>query len=191
MDSDFTEKELSSETVFAGKLLIVKKDAVLFPDGREACREYIVHPGAAAIVPLLEGDRLLLVRQYRYPVRAMTLEIPAGKIDGEESPLSCAKRELQEETGYVANEWSYLTLIHPTVGYSTEVIHLFLAEDLEAAEEQLIDDEWTEPVILSLDQALAKIEEGIITDVKTISGVLWAEKLSEGKWEPKRMPSNW
>jgi len=99
MDSDFTEKELSSETVFAGKLLVVKKDTVLFPDGREALREYIVHPGAAAIVPLLEGDRLLLVRQYRYPVRAVTLEIPAGKIDGEESPLSCAKRELQEETG--------------------------------------------------------------------------------------------
>jgi ADP-ribose pyrophosphatase len=191
MDSDFTEKELSSETVFSGKLLVARKDIVAFPDGRKASREYIIHPGAAAIVPLLEGERLLLVRQYRYPIRAVTLEIPAGKIDGEESPLACAKRELQEETGYIANAWSYLSLNHPTVGYSTEAIHLFLAEDLEAAEEQLLDDEWTEPVVMSLDQALSKIREGIITDAKTIVGVLWAEKISEGLWEPKRMPLNW
>lgn len=191
MDSDFTEEGLFSETVFSGKLLVVKKDIVAFPDGRTAGREYIIHPGAAAVVPLLEGERLLLVRQYRYPIRAVTLEIPAGKIDGEESPLACARRELQEETGYIANEWSYLSLTHPTVGYSTEVIHLFLAEDLEAAEEQLLDDEWTEPVVMSLDQALSKIKEGIITDAKTIFGVLWAEKISEGLWEPKRMPLNW
>lgn len=191
MDSDFTEEGLFSETVFSGKLLVVKKDIVAFPDGRKASREYIIHPGAAAIVPLLEGERLLLVRQYRYPIRTVTLEIPAGKIDGEESPLACARRELQEETGYIANAWSYLSLTHPTVGYSTEVIHLFLAEDLEAAEEQLLDDEWTEPVVMSLDQALSKIKEGIITDAKTIFGVLWAEKISEGLWEPKRMPLNW
>jgi len=179
---DLTERSLHSETVFRGDFLKVNRDRVSLPDGRQGVREYIVHPGAVMIVPLLDDGCLLLERQYRHPMGRVMLEFPAGKLDAGESLLNCARRELREETGYRAREWAHAGVLHNAIAYSNEGIQIFFARGLRAGERQLDDGEFLELTTLSaeeLDQACAR---GEVTDAKTLIGLLWLQRWQAGVW---------
>lgn len=180
---DLTETQLSSRSVYCGSLLHVKEDRVALPDGRQATREYIVHPGAVVVVPLLDNGDVIMERQFRYPLRRDLYELPAGKLDPGEDPLSCGQRELLEETGYIAAKWRFLATIHPCIGYSDESMSLYLAEDLTPGEHKRDGDEFLEIFTLSLVEALDWVRCGRITDVKTVIGLFWAEKIAQG-WTP-------
>jgi len=173
-ESDFTEEELSSTPVFRGVLLQVYQDEVRLPDGRTAVREYVKHPGAAMMVALLDDGRVLLVRQFRYPLRRHFIEIPAGKIDAGEAPLDTAKRELREECGYTAARWEHLTTIHPCIGYSDERIELYLARGLEHVGHAPDEEEFLEVLAVPLMEALAWARAGKITEVKAVIGLMLA-----------------
>jgi len=181
-DVDLTETQTGSETVFQGKLLRVKCDAVSLPDGKPATREYVEHDGAVMIIPVLDSGELVMERQYRYALRRHCLEFPAGKIDPGEEPLATGRRELLEETGYAAREWSYVATIHPTVAYSTERILVYLARGLEHVGGKLDDGEFLEVLELPLAALLDRVRTGEITDVKTVIGVFWLEKLLRSEW---------
>jgi ADP-ribose pyrophosphatase len=183
-DASLTETRLSGETVHKGSFLHVKRDVVRLPDGKQATREYVQHPGAVMVIPLFDDGRVLLERQYRYPIGRVMVEYPAGKLDDEEDELACAQRELQEETGYTAREWHFLTRIHPIISYSTEFIDIFLARGLTAGERKLDDGEFLETFVTELPQVTEWIRTGAITDVKTIIGTLWLEKVLAGVWAP-------
>jgi ADP-ribose pyrophosphatase len=177
MPSDFTEKKLASRTAYAGRLLRLNEDEVELPDGGRARREYVLHPGAVVIIPLMDEDTLLLEHQYRYPLQRHFLELPAGKIEAGEPPAETARRELLEETGYLAQRWEFLTTLYPCVGYSDERIELFLAHDLRFEGHPGEDDEFIETLELPIDLALEKVFAREITEAKTILGVLWADRL--------------
>ena len=179
---DLTERRLASRSVFRGRLLDVREDRVALPDGKPSVREYIVHPGAVVIMPLLENGDVLLERQYRYPLQRDFFEFPAGKIDPGEEPLACARRELLEETGYQAGEWRYITTIYPCIGYSDEQLLYYLATDLSFRGEQPDDDEFLEIFRLPLEKALGQVRSGEICEAKTVTGLFWLEKLLRGGW---------
>ena len=174
---DFTEKRLTTRRVYRGVLLDVREDVVRLPGGRSARREYIRHPGAAAVVPFLGRDRVVLVRQFRYPAGRHFYEIPAGKIDKGETPLRTARRELREECGYVAGRWRALATIHPCIGYSDERIAIYVARRLAHVGHAPDEDEHLEAIEMPLAKALRWVREGRITDVKTIVGLMLAAKL--------------
>jgi len=179
---DLTEHTLSSEVIYDGKLLHVRRDRVRLPDGGMADREYIRHPGAVAIIALLDNGELVMERQFRYPLGRDMIELPAGKIDPGEPPLETARRELLEETGYIASEWRHLATMHLAIGYSNEHIEIFLARGLTQKQAELDDEEFLEVFTLPLSRALEWVREGKITDAKTLSGLLWAEKVLGGPW---------
>ena len=179
------ETQLSSEAVFDGALLHVRKDKVKLPNGKTSVREYIKHPGAVAIVPYLENGDVLLLNQFRYPLKKVFIELPAGKIDPGEIPEQTGFRELEEETGYKASELKFLTTIHPCIGYSDEVIYIYEAFGLIEGSKQTDDNEFTEPFILSLDDAIQKVRNGEITDVKTMIGLMSA-KMRKDDHEPQK-----
>jgi ADP-ribose pyrophosphatase len=181
---DLSEHTISSELVFDGKLLKVRRDRVRLPDHGTAEREYIQHPGAAMIIAPLDSGELLMERQYRYPLRREMIELPAGKIDPGEPPLETAKRELREETGYTASDWRHVATIHLAIGYSDERIEIFLARGLKHEGAKLDDEEFLEVIPVPLATALEWVREEKITDAKTISGLFWAEKLLSGGWTP-------
>ncbi|HSC94646.1 MAG TPA: NUDIX hydrolase [Burkholderiales bacterium] len=174
--ADFTERRLSSRTVYRGRLLHVLEDRVRVPDGRLARREYVRHPGAVAMVPFLDPTTVVLVRQYRYPLARHFYEVPAGKIDPGETPLQTARRELREECGYRAARWRHLTTIHPCIGYSDERIELYLARGLTHVGHAPDDGELIEVVPMKLAAALRWVRAGKITDEKTVIGLLWADR---------------
>ncbi len=177
-DKSLIEEKLDSRDIYNGKLLHVKSDTVRLPNGDTAVREWIKHPGAAAVAPCLENGNVLLVRQYRYPVHQVTLEIPAGKLDAAgEDPLVCAKRELSEETGYNAQNWQKLTTIATTFGFSDEYIHLYVATDLTPGKQHPDDDEFINTVQVPLVDAIAMINDGTIIDAKTIVALLMTANL--------------
>jgi ADP-ribose pyrophosphatase len=147
------------------------------PNGREAGREYIRHPGAVAVIARLPSGNLLFERQYRHPLGRVMLELPAGKIDPGEDLLACAQRELQEETGYAARQWRSLGAIHPCIGYSDERIDFFLAEDLHLVGSALDEGEFIELVEMSLAEAVSAVLDGRITDGKTVAGLFWAAQV--------------
>ena len=180
--ADFTETLVSSESVFEGRLLKVRRDTVNLPDGSRATREYIHHPGAAMIVAQPDPDTILLERQFRYPLGRHFIELPAGKIDAGEAPLATAQRELREECGYTAQEWRHLATLHPCIGYADECIELFLARDLQQVGSALDEGEFLEVMIVRLDQALDWVRDGTITEAKAVTGLLWAEKIRRGEW---------
>jgi ADP-ribose pyrophosphatase len=169
---DLTERRVSGEQVFDGVLLKVHRDEVLLPDGSRGIREYIRHPGAVAIVPLFDDGRVLLERQFRYPHNRDFLEIPAGKIDPGEAHLDTAKRELLEETGYKAGEWTRIGVIHTAIAFTDEAIELFLAKNLTHAGAQLDAGEFLEVLKVPLGEAIAMIRDGRITDAKTVAALL-------------------
>ena len=180
MDEDLIETKISSEDIYDGNLLHVRKDTVRLPDGNTSVREWITHPGASAVIPLLPDGRVVLVRQYRYPVQAVTLEIPAGKLDSAgEDPLECAKRELKEETGYTAEKYTMLTKVATTVGFSNEFIHIYAAEELQAGEQCPDEDEFIHMTAVPFKQALAMIADGTIYDAKSVTAILLLQQLLE------------
>jgi ADP-ribose pyrophosphatase len=176
------EKELSSKAVYRGKLLHVREDRVRLPNRHEATREYIVHPGAVMVIALLDNGQVLMERQFRYSLRKVFYELPAGKLDRGEKPLACARRELLEETGYVAKRWKKLATIYPAVGYSSETMHIFLATGLIHKGHNPDPDEFLEVLSMPLSRALAKVKTGGICEVKTIIGLLWANRIVRGVW---------
>ncbi len=175
---DFTEKQLTTRLVYDGELLKVREDIVLLPDGKTARREWIQHPGAVVMIPMLDARTVLLERQYRYPLQRHFYELPAGKIEPGEDPLATAQRELIEECGYAAGSWRHLMTLHPCIGYADERIELYLARELDHVGHAHDDGEFLEVVPLALSEALEWMESGRITDVKTIIGLMWLERLA-------------
>lgn len=176
-DINLIETTLNSEDVFKGVLLNVKKDTVKLPNQKTATREWVLHPGAAAVLPILPNGDVILVKQYRYPLGRVTLEIPAGKLNNSEDPIDCVKRELAEETGYKASSFHKLGVIATTVGFSNEHIHLYLADNIIAGEKMCTDeDEFIDIIAIKWTELMEKIINNIIIDAKTIIAVLLARK---------------
>ena len=171
-DMHLVETRIASEDVFDGKLLHVKRDTVRLPDGKTATREYIAHPGAVMIIPRLPDGKLLMERQFRYPLARVFIEFPAGKIDPGEDPATTAARELLEETGYTAERWSHIGTLHPLITYSTERIEIYTADALTFIGAKLDAGEFIEILSATLEEALTWIDRGELTDVKTMLGLL-------------------
>ena len=174
-DGYLIETCISSEIIASGGMLTAKRDQVRLPNGKQSQREYIIHPGAVLAVPVLPSGNILFERQFRYPLNQVFIELPAGKIDPNETPLETGKRELLEETGYTAKNWVSLGLQHPCIGYSNEVLHNFLALDLSLAQHNPDEDEALQLFELSMENALQFIKEGKITDAKTIIALYQAD----------------
>ena len=177
---DLKEIKLSSEVVYRGGFMQVRKDSVRLPDGSMSSREFINHPGAVAVLALLDNGNLVMERQYRYPPQREFIELPAGKIDPGEDMLFTAQRELLEETGYAATEWVHLTTAWPCIGYADERMEYFLARGLTLQSSKLDEGEFLEVFELSLPDAIEWIRLGKINESKTIVGLFWLEKYLNG-----------
>lgn len=194
MDHDLKhlkETLIRSERVFDGGFLHVNRDLVSLPDGSQTEREYIVHPGAVMIIALLPEGQVVMERQWRYPLGRSFVEFPAGKIDPGEAPLVTAERELREETGYEAQRFDYLCTINNAISYSTEHIEIYVASELTPGPRRLDQGEFLDVLTVSAEQILAWVQDGTITDVKTIIGAFWLEKLRSESWKlpgPRKQP---
>ncbi len=176
------ESRVSSEQILSGHFLKVRRDTVTLPDGSHSTREYVVHPGAVMIVAQLDDGRVVLERQYRYPVGAVMIEFPAGKLDAGEASLACAQRELLEETGYTAREWARAGVLHPVISYSTEFIDVWFARGLTQGERQLDVGEFLDVFTATPAALLAWCGDGQVTDAKTLTGMLWLQNVASGAW---------
>jgi ADP-ribose pyrophosphatase len=181
-DAHLIETRVSSAVLVRGNFLDVRRDQVRLPTGAMASREYIVHPGAVAILPLLDDGRIVLERQFRYPLGRVILEIPAGKLEIGEDPLQCGQRELREETGYVAKEWAPAARINNAAAYCDEVIHIWFARGLTLGERALDDGEFIDTCLLTPDEFDAAAARGDITDVKTLIALQWLQRWRCGAW---------
>ncbi len=188
-DPQLHEHGVSGTQVYRGHFLDVRRDMVRLPDGNPAAREYIVHPGAVMVVPLLDDGRLVVERQYRYPVRRAMLEFPAGKIDAGEPPFDCALRELAEETGYRAREWARAGILHNAIAYSTEGIEVWFARGLTLGERHLDAGEFVDVASASEDELNALAASGELTDAKTLIGLLWLARWRAGQWPLQWRPA--
>jgi ADP-ribose pyrophosphatase len=184
-DDHLIEHRVQQEELLHGHFLHVLRDTVRLPNHNLATREYVVHPGAVMVIPMLdtpEGLRLVMERQYRYPVGQVMTEFPAGKLDPGEDPLLCAQRELLEETGYTARQWARAGVLHPVIAYSTEVIEIWFAKDLTLGERQLDTDEFLDVFTASPAELMAACQQGRLTDAKTLTGLLWLQNVQSGQW---------
>lgn len=184
-DKHLREETISSRDLLQSHFLQVKGDTVRLPDGSTATRDYIVHPGAVMVIPLLEtadGLRVVLERQFRYPVQRVMVEFPAGKLDAGEDTLACGQRELLEETGYTATEWAHAGVIHPCISYSNEFIDVWFARGLVLGERQLDSGEFLDVFTATPAELLQWCRDGSVTDAKTLSGALWLQNLLSGAW---------
>jgi ADP-ribose pyrophosphatase len=181
-DAHLKEEGIASEQLFKGNFLHAKRDTVRLPDGKSATREYVVHPGAVVVVPLLDDGRVVMVRQYRYPIERVMTEFPAGKLDPGEDPLFCGLRELQEETGYTAREWAHAGAMHLAVAYSTEIIHIYFARGLTVGSQQLDHEEFVETTTATPAQLLDWCRDGTVSDAKTLTCTLWLQNVLSGAW---------
>lgn len=180
--SDLDESCIASQTVYRGGFLEVKYDRVRLPDGSESFREYIRHPGAAVMVPLLDDGRILIERQYRYPLQRVFVEVPAGKRDPGETFMQTAQRELLEETGYVARDWAFMTRLHPAIGFADEVLEIYLCRSLRLEGRRLDHGEFLHTEAVTLDWMLDELRAGRLTDVKTHIVTLWLDHFRSGRW---------
>lgn len=180
------EKKLSSTELFKGRLLHAYRDVVSLPDGSQATREYVVHPGAVMVVPLLEdasgSTRVVLERQFRYPVGRVMVEFPAGKLDAGESCFACAQRELREETGFTARQWAHAGVLHPLIAYSTEFIDIWFARGLQMGPRNLDEGELLDVFTATPDELLDGCRQGLVTDGKTLTAALWLQNVLSGNW---------
>ena len=182
-DRHLAEKALSREELLRGDFLHAVREQVALPDGGRATREFILHPGAVMVIPLLDDGRVVLERQWRHPLGRVMVEFPAGKLDAGEDRLACARRELQEETGYTAREWAHAGVLHPVISYSTEFIEIWFARGLTAGERRLDDGEFLDVFSATPQELLAWCRDGRVTDAKTLTGALWLQNVLSGAWE--------
>ncbi|MFN5096307.1 MAG: NUDIX domain-containing protein [Limnohabitans sp.] len=184
-DDHLIERRVHQEKLLSGHFLKVMRDTVQLPNQNLATREYVVHPGAVMVIPMLEtpeGLRLVMERQFRYPVGQVMTEFPAGKLDPGEDPWLCAQRELLEETGYTARQWARAGVLHPVIAYSTEVIEIWFAKDLTLGERQLDTDEFLDVFTATPAELMAACQQGLLTDAKTLTGLLWLQNVQSGQW---------
>lgn len=186
--ADLLERGVSRSVLLTGDFLTVLQDHAQLPDGSVGKREFVVHPGAVMVVPLLADDRVVMERQYRYPVGRVVLEFPAGKLDAGEGSLACAQRELQEETGYTAREWAFAGVIHPVVSYSTEHIDVWFARGLALGDRNLDTGEFLDVVTCSVSELELGVRQGQVTDAKTLVGLLWLRNHLSGRWSLEWLP---
>lgn len=186
--TELTEKIITSELVYRGRFLQVTRDHVELPDQSRSMREYILHPGAALVIPVLDNGNVVMVEQYRHALRRTFLEFPAGKKDRNESFLESAHRELKEETGFESNDLHFLTTIHPTIGYANEEIQIFLARNLVQTGRKLDAGEFLNLKELSLQELSQKVQSGDVTDVKTQIGYFWLDRIVSSQWEIPKLP---
>jgi ADP-ribose pyrophosphatase len=188
-DDHLIEQRTAQQELFKGRFLHAFRDTVRLPDGSEASREYIKHPGAVVVLPLLQGEdgqiRVVLERQYRYPIGRVMVELPAGKLDAGEDPLVCGQRELLEETGYTAREWAEAGQMHLAIAYSTEVIHIYFARGLRSGERKLDAGEFLDVFTATPQELLAWCRDGTVTDAKTLSCMVWLQQWLE---QPQSLP---
>ena len=188
-DSHLRETQLESISVWRGAFLDVRQDRVSLPDGTEARREYLTHPGAVMVVPILDDGRLVVERQWRYPLQRAMLEFPAGKLEAGEPVLDCAVRELTEETGYRAGEWARAGLMHNAIAYSNERIEVWFARGLVGGERQLDTGEFLDVFEASAEELDEAARAGAITDAKTLVGLLWLQNWRAGRWPLEWQPA--
>jgi len=181
-EKDLIETKIKTIDIPKTTFLKVQTDEIVLSNSKKSIREFILHPGAALVIPETKKGELLFVKQFRYPLKQIFLELPAGKIDKGETPIETAKRELKEEVGYTAKTMKYVTTIHPVIGYSDEVIHIFLARGLKFVGDSPDDGEFLIPQKITLKSAMAKIKRHKITDVKTQIALFWYEKILKGLW---------
>lgn len=181
-DAQLREETLVSDQVYLGAFLDVRRDRIRLPDGGTAQREYIVHPGAVMVVPLLDDGRLVIERQWRYPLARVMTEFPAGKLEPGEPPWECAIRELIEETGYRAAEWARAGILHNAIAYSNEGIEVWFARGLTLGERHLDTGEFLDVGIASLEELDDMARRGELTDAKTLIGMLWLQNWRAGRW---------
>jgi ADP-ribose pyrophosphatase len=184
-DLSLRETRLDSELVYQGHFLTVYRDTVRLPSSSTATREYIRHPGAVVVIALTDDGQVVMERQFRYPMDRVMLELPAGKLDAGEDPLECARRELLEETGYVARHWARAGEMHNAIAYSTEVIHIYFAKGLTQQQAHLDEEEFLEVYTESCDALFRGVAAGEITDAKTITALFWLQSLLQGRWNPQ------
>lgn len=182
-DSHLTEHTIAREELLKGHFLHVVRETVRLPDGGSATREYVLHPGAVAVVPLLDDGRIVLERQYRHPTRQVMIEVPAGKLDAGEGGLVCGQRELLEETGYVAREWAYAFTMYPTISYSDEAIQIWFARGLEHRGAQLDHGEFLEVIAATPEEFLGWCRDGKVVDSKTLACAIWIQNVLSGSWK--------
>lgn len=180
--SHLTETTVDSTEIFSGNFLRARRDTVRLPDGAQATREFIIHPGAVMIIAQLDDGQLVLERQYRYPVKSVMIEFPAGKLDAGETSLACAQRELIEETGYRASRWARAGVLHPVISYSTEFIDIWFAQGLTPGERKLDEGELLDVFTATPVELLAWCGNGQVTDAKTLTGALWLQNVLSGAW---------
>jgi ADP-ribose pyrophosphatase len=184
-DDHLIEHRVQREELLRGHFLHVLRDTVQLPNQNLATREYVVHPGAVMVIPMLDtpdGLRLVMERQFRYPVGLVMTEFPAGKLDPGEDPWLCAQRELLEETGYTARQWARAGVLHPVIGYSTEVIEIWFAKDLTLGDRQLDTDEFLDVFTATPAELMVACQQGLLTDGKTLTGLLWLQNVQLGQW---------
>jgi ADP-ribose pyrophosphatase len=184
-DDHLIERRVHQEELLRGHFLHVLRDTVQLPNQNLATREYVVHPGAVMVIPMLDtpdGLRLVMERQFRYPVGQVMTEFPAGKLDPGEDPWLCAQRELLEETGYTARQWARAGVLHPVIAYSTEVIEIWFAKELSLGQRQLDQDEFLDVFTASPAELMAACQQGLLTDAKTLTGLLWLQNVQSGQW---------
>lgn len=186
IDRHLIETKRSSREIFSGNFLRALEDDVELPDGSVSHREYIVHPGAAMIIPLLEDNdgraQVVMERQFRYPIGTVMVEFPAGKKDSGETSLCCAKRELLEETGYTARQWARAGVVHPAIAYSTESIDVWFARQLVRGEQHLDRGEFLDVIAVTPGDLQQWCADGRVSDAKTLAGALWLQNVLSGAW---------